>query len=281
MQLRLGELYHKLAREFASIDDVYPDLRYIICFVLGISPTEFIANSHMVPHERYVKDIYQILRNRAAGIPLAYILKKQNFYGLDFHVTQDVLIPRPETELLVESAIAFIGQRPHSILEIGAGSGCVSITLKKNCPHITIQAWDISEPALKVAKQNADFHEVDVEFVNCDALDGHAWVSCQEKFDLIIANPPYISTSEARQMSNEVLGFEPHLALFAEDDGLAFYKMMVEHAIDVMQPNAALICEIGYQQGRKVREIFEKSGWTVSVKKDYAGHDRNIIARPG
>ncbi|MFW7377879.1 MAG: peptide chain release factor N(5)-glutamine methyltransferase [Oligoflexus sp.] len=226
-----------------------------------------------------------LLKRRAAGEPIPYILKEREFYGLSFEVTPDVLIPRPETEHLVEIAERLLqeaagGRTPQRVLDIGTGSGCIAIALKKQLPAIQVEAWDICEKALDVAQSNSERHEVAIDFRKEDALNDMAWTVERPLFDVICSNPPYISHDEKANLPNSVLSFEPHRALFAADDGLSFYRKLAQHAHLKLYPLGSVVCEIGYQQGLVVSDIFKHHGWLdVSLHKDLAGLDRVITAR--
>ncbi len=273
----LEQLYLQLKNDFSSVIQVDSDLRYIMCKVLGISSTEFVTKSHMIPHPQYAEDILRIVMKRSSGEPLAYILGSQHFYGLEFQVGPEVLIPRPETELLVEMALDSMTGSSR-VLDVGTGSGCIAISVKKNRPDATVEAWDICDKALNLATRNARHHSAEVEFAQKDALQDATWQSTGEGFDLILCNPPYIAREEADQMSREVLDHEPDLALFAGDNGLCFYEKLANRASWKLKSHGKLICEIGYLQGQSVRELFLSLGWQVKLFQDYSGRDRIIIA---
>ena len=206
-----------------------------------------------------------LLQRRENSEPLAYILGYREFFGRRFRVDPNVLIPRQETEVLVETALEF---RPDlaSVLDIGTGSGCIAITLKLERPNWNVWATDISGPALQVARENAETLGADICFRHSDLLaqlDG-------EKFDLIVSNPPYIGREE--ELSREVRDFEPGSALFADDHGLAIYRQLAEHAPAFLRPGGQIILEIGYRQGEKVSAMFPGS----EVIKDLDGNDRVV-----
>ncbi|MHC5293221.1 peptide chain release factor N(5)-glutamine methyltransferase [Listeria welshimeri] len=212
-----------------------------------------------------------------AGEPVQYILKTAPFYGYDFLVTEDVLIPRPETEELVACAETFLKKHPvMNVLDVCTGSGIIAIALKKAFPNITFTASDISGPALAVAKKNALLLNADIRFVETDLLETFKHKS--ERFDMIIANPPYISEAEKAAMSDYVLKNEPSLALFAENDGMAIYERFVDNLKYVLNTSFWVGVEIGYTQGERVKQLFEKSypHSTVLIHKDINSKDRYV-----
>ncbi|MBC1771178.1 peptide chain release factor N(5)-glutamine methyltransferase [Listeria welshimeri] len=212
-----------------------------------------------------------------AGEPVQYILKTAPFYGYDFLVTEDVLIPRPETEELVACAETFLKKHPvMNVLDVCTGSGIIAIALKKAFPNITFTASDISGPALAVAKKNALLLNADIRFVETDLLE--TFKHNGERFDMIIANPPYISEAEKTAMSDYVLKNEPSLALFAENDGMAIYERFVDNLKYVLNTSFWVGVEIGYTQGERVKQLFEKSypHSTVLIHKDINSKDRYV-----
>ncbi|MBC1288749.1 peptide chain release factor N(5)-glutamine methyltransferase [Listeria welshimeri] len=212
-----------------------------------------------------------------AGEPVQYILKTAPFYGYDFLVTEDVLIPRPETEELVACAETFLKKHPvMNVLDVCTGSGIIAIALKKAFPNITFTASDISGPALAVAKKNALLLNADIRFVETDLLE--TFKHNGERFDMIIANPPYISEAEKAVMSDYVLKNEPSLALFAENDGMAIYERFVDNLKYVLNTSFWVGVEIGYTQGERVKQLFEKSypHSTVLIHKDINSKDRYV-----
>ena len=210
--------------------------------------------------------------------PVQYILGYAEFYGLKFKVSPAVLIPRPETEELVEIIISEIGSPQSKILDIGSGSGCIPITLKKNIPDADVTGIDISEDALHIAKENAIANNVDVSFARMDILKNMP----EDKFDMIVSNPPYIGYDEKEKMNDNVLIYEPHLALFS-DDPLLFYKRIAEIAPQILNPNGRIYLEVSEFRANEVAEIFSKGGEDagimarVQIKKDMSGKDRMVI----
>ena len=209
--------------------------------------------------------------------PLQYITKQAEFYGREFIVSPDTLIPRPETEELVEKIIAFLSEQSSGqVLEIGVGTGCIIHTLSLESPDFSYQGVDISEGALEVAKKNQEKYKL--ENVSLYLSDVFHEVSPQ-KFIAIISNPPYIDISEKNVMDESVLRFEPEVALFAEDEGLAIYRNIAENLENYLLEEGQAFFEIGFQQGKAVQQLFEYycPNREVSIHKDLSGNDRMII----
>ena len=209
--------------------------------------------------------------------PLQYITKQAEFYGREFIVSPDTLIPRPETEELVEKIIAFLSEQSSGkVLEIGVGTGCIIHTLSLESPDFSYQGVDISEGALEVAKKNQEKYKL--ENVSLYLSDVFHEVSPQ-KFIAIISNPPYIDISEKNVMDESVLRFEPEVALFAEDEGLAIYRNIAENLENYLLEEGQAFFEIGFQQGKVVQQLFEYycPNREVSIHKDLSGNDRMII----
>lgn len=209
--------------------------------------------------------------------PLQYITGQAEFYGREFIVSPDTLIPRPETEELVENIITFLAKYSGGkVLEIGVGTGCIIHTLALECPDYSYQGVDISEGALEVAKKNKEKYKLNN--VSLYLSDVFQEVSLQ-KFIAIISNPPYIDVSEKNVMDESVLRFEPELALFAEDKGLAIYRNIAENLENYLLEEGQAFFEIGFKQGKVVQQLFKQycPNREVSIHKDLSGNDRMII----
>lgn len=227
--------------------------------------------------EKYLdkKDLNKGIKKLKKGVSVQYIVGNTEFYGYKINVNKNVLIPRFETEELVENTLKYIDEyfnEEVKVLEIGTGSGCISIALKKEKQNLNITATDISKKALKVAKRNAKENEVGIKFVNTNLYDG-----INSKFDVIISNPPYISKDE--EIMDIVYNNEPHLALFADNDGLYFYEQILKNIKKVLN-NKYLICfEIGMNQAERIKKLAYEylDNPTIIVKKDLQGRDRMIF----
>jgi len=218
------------------------------------------------------------LKRRAAKEPLQYIVGNTSFYGLDFTVNESVLIPRPETEILVETIInSYQKENVKSILDIGFGSGCISITLAKYFPDALVLGIDISVEAKKVAINNAEKLGIsNVQFEIADIFNSVPANIISES-DIIVSNPPYVSKSEYENLQDEIVKHEPKIAVSDNGDGLQFYKRIAELGRDKMKKKAVLIFELGIGQSSSVKKIFEQNGFNdIKITKDYAKIDRII-----
>ena len=220
-----------------------------------------------------------ILHRLQTGEPIQYILGHTEFYGLPFKVDPSVLIPRPETEELVEWVLTSVGNSrlaTGTILDIGTGSGCIAISLKANLPGAQISAIDISTKALESAKQNADLNNVKVNFIEADILNKSEIEI--PKSDIIVSNPPYVTQHDKTQMHTNVTDFEPHTALFVpENDPLLFYNAIADYALNNLTQNGLLFFEINENLGKKTVELLNDKGFkNIELRRDMSGRDRMI-----
>jgi len=223
-----------------------------------------------------------ILEELKTGKPIQYILGKTEFYGLPFNVSPSVLIPRPETEELVEWAIETVGSLKlavGSLLDIGTGSGCIAISLKKNLSGFKVSAIDISADALQTAASNSTLNVVDIEFIEDDILNIKSEIEIL-KFEIIISNPPYVTLHDKTQMHTNVTDFEPHTALFVpENDPLIFYNAIAEFAVTSLTENGLLFFEINESYGKETVKLLADKGFkNIELRKDMSGRDRMIRA---
>lgn len=227
------------------------------------------------------KDAFRgLLKRRAAGEPVAYIRGERDFMGHGFKVTPAVLIPRPDTEVLVEQALADNPVAPERILDIGTGSGCIAIALAKRWAEAYIEAWDVSAEALAVAAGNAILLEARVEFLQVDAHRALCQVP-SEKFDVIVSNPPYIARGDT-DLGHEVAAHEPEAALFCDHDGLSFYRLFATAFADWLNPGGQFLVEVGHKQSEQVCALFVEAGFDeVAMVKDYGGNPRVVKGRLG
>ena len=220
-----------------------------------------------------------ILEQLKKEIPIQYLLGKTSFYGLDFEVNENVLIPRPETEELVEWIIESQKSKGESqkisILDIGTGSGCIAISLAKNILNAHVFAIDVSLKALATAKKNAENNSVNVTFFNQNILETE---DLQRQFDIIVSNPPYVRNLEKEEIKKNVLDNEPHLALFVEDDdALIFYKKIAELAQKNLSENGKVYFEINQYLGKEMVDLLERMKFkNIELRKDIYGNDRMI-----
>lgn len=209
--------------------------------------------------------------------PIQYIFGETEFYGLRFFVNENVLIPRPETEELIEQILLSHPKSQVKILDIGTGSGCIPIVLKKHLPQSSVSAIDVSEKALELAKVNAEYHQTDIDFLHMDFLRDPT--KDLPKFDIIVSNPPYIAQSEADEIFDQVKNFEPKIALFVPDENpLIFYQKIADFAQNHLHADGKIFVEINQHLGKATQTIFEKQYKQVKLIKDLSGNDRIIIA---
>ncbi|OJG46863.1 protein-(glutamine-N5) methyltransferase, release factor-specific [Enterococcus hermanniensis] len=223
--------------------------------------------------EQQIKaDVAELLKN----IPPQYLLGYEYFFDHRFKVTEATLIPRPETEELVDLCLKDNLNKPKKVVDIGTGTGAIAISLKAARPEWQVTAVDISAAALAVAKENAETIGVEIDFKLSDVLS-----AITEKQDIIISNPPYISQAEWHLMDESVRTYEPKTALFAENDGLAIYQKIAQESQALLQPEGMIFLEIGFQQGKAVKELFQKAfpEKCVEVRPDMMGNDRMVIVR--
>lgn len=211
--------------------------------------------------------------------PIQYILGKTEFYNLPFIVNKNVLIPRPETEELVNWVINQVKNNTSykTLLDIGTGSGCIPISIKKNCPNLKVSTLDVSLKAIEIAKQNAVQNKVEIQFIHMDILQVK---TLENKFDIIISNPPYVREIEKKEINNNVLKNEPHVALFVSDENpLIFYNKIADLAKKHLNTNGLLFFEINQYLGKETKTLLHEKGFkNVELKKDLFGNDRMIKA---
>lgn len=255
----------------AGVMDPELDAWYLLQMICKIERSYYYAHGDETVSEDRMREYEIALRKRAERIPLQYILGEQEFMGLKFKVNSGVLIPRQDTETLVEEAIRLV-QPGMQVLDLCTGSGCVLISILKNVPDVSGVGSDISKQALLVAKENARYHEVDAEWIRSDLLD-----QITGAFDVIVSNPPYIPTDVIATLMPEVRDFEPFEALDGREDGLYFYRRIIARAGDYLKPEGWLCLEIGYDQGEAVSRLMREAGFSqVEVVKDLAGNDRVV-----
>lgn len=259
-----------------NIDNAKGDARTLFQYVTGLSQTDILLRSMDEMSIEQEEKYFQAVQQRKNHIPLQYITNEQCFMGLSFFVNEHVLIPRYDTEILVEEVLKLCqdGMRVHDMC---TGSGCIITSLKFFKPGIIASGSDISSEALEVAKKNAKANEADVSFCLSDLFD-----EIEGLYDIIVSNPPYIETKEIEKLSVEVKDHEPMGALDGKEDGLYFYRFIIDEGWNYLKPEGYLCFEIGFDQGESVPKLLEERGFKfIQVKKDLAGLDRVVIARKG
>ncbi len=247
------------------------EAEYLLSEFLGMRRLDLYLNFERPLEESELEQFRERLKRRGKGEPGQYIHGSVEFYGLSLMVDSNVLIPRPETEILVDLVTGSI-EMGKSLLDLCCGSGCIGLSLKNKFPELLVSLSDISEEALAVARKNGK--GLDVQFFQGNLLEPLQ----NQKFDYIVCNPPYISTQEYQSLSPEVREFEPKLALIGGDSGLEVYARLAAVLPDHLNAKGKVWLEIGSGQGQAVLDLFSGSCWTVrKLEKDWAGHDRFIL----
>ena len=249
--------------------------RFLLMYMLDESPQLFSNSfSEQLSQENEEKYFSLIEKHIREDVPLSHLVGFEYFYDRKFKVTKDVLSPRMETEELIYKVVEYVKSTKKNnlkILDLCTGSGIIAITLKKELDQLLIDvvASDISEEAIKVAKENAQSHDATIKFIQSDIFDNIA-----DKFDIIVSNPPYIDRKDEVTMQDNVLKYDPHLALFAEEEGMYFYRNIVEKASSYLNDNGVIFFEIGYDQKDKIIKLADMNGYSAGVYKDINGRDR-------
>jgi release factor glutamine methyltransferase len=255
-----------------GVDEPRLSSELIITHVLNIKRLDIYLQFERVLTDEEISKIRSLLRRRSENEPIQYILGETEFYGLRFSVDKSVLIPRSDTEILVQTAVEYIKDKPFSVFEIGTGSGCIAVSLAKKCRNINITACDISDQAIKLAASNAKLNGAAdrINFINLDILKKLP----DSKFDVIISNPPYISKTVIESLAKQVKDFEPLGALTDGGDGLTFYRRINEIIPEILKQGGSIFLEIGYDQAESIKAIYEKSLKEVKIMRDYSGNNR-------
>lgn len=278
MTLREAYEYGQKQLRQAEIEDADLDAWYLLEFTTGVSRAMYFLKMQEHISEQQEEAYYKYIAQRTSHIPLQHITGVQEFMGLEFDVNEHVLVPRQDTEVLVESVLDVL-QPEMKVLDMCTGSGCILISLlkcsllKSEAKQITGVGVDISEEALKVAKRNCDKIGVDAKWIKSDLFE-----NVRGRFDIIVSNPPYIRTAVIEELKEEVKFHDPFLALDGKEDGLYFYRRIVENSPIFLNDGGKLYFEIGHDQGEDVKRLMEEAGFTgITVKKDLAGLDRVVF----
>ena len=276
--MKLAQLFSDFEEELIRQGEEAESLSFVYRSLKNLSFTDFVfalQQEVMEEEEVFVKGIFQQL---ATHKPAQYIIGQADFYGMQLKVDERVLIPRPETEELVELILAENPETNLSVLDIGTGSGAIALALAKNRPDWSVTAADISQDALDLASENAKNQKFNIFFKKSDCF-----AEISEKYDIIVSNPPYISREDESEVGLNVLYSEPHLALFAAEDGLAIYRRIAEDATYYLKDGGKIYLEIGYKQGQSVPELFSKHlpEKRVRTLKDQFGQDRMVVVDDG
>lgn len=289
-----------------GIDSPRLSAELLLSYVLAMKRIELYTQFDEPVAKEQLEKLHNLVKRTGRNEPIAYLIDKTEFYSLELNVTSDCMIPRPETELLVERAIEFLrtrtvrnadfsrvdAKRPASngdrtgrqfVCDLCTGCGCIAVAIAKNYPDADVIATDISDAALAVAAKNIEKYQLKnrIKLLCGNLFDPVVPQLDVEKFDLIVCNPPYVSTAEFEKLDKNVKDYEPKLALLAGDDGLDIYRRICEKADDFLKPDAALMLEVGYSQGQAVRELLEQIGCftEITIEKDLHDNDRVLIAK--
>lgn len=271
----------RICLQEAGIEEFEYESWIFLEWIFGIRRADYYMDPNGTVNPEQEAFLSEVLEQRARRVPLQYLMGSCEFMGYSFLVDERVLIPRQDTECLVEKAVELLrdsqkkGLEAPEVLDLCTGSGCIGISIKKLCPKANVTLADISEGALKVAGENAARQEADVSLVQSDLFE-----NIEGNYDYIVSNPPYIPTKVIEGLMPEVRDYEPHLALDGLADGLFFYRKIVEEATVRLRKGGVLLFEIGQEQGADLTDILEKQGFAqIEIWKDLAGLDRVVVGR--
>ena len=276
--MKLAQIFKDFEEKLIAQGEEAESLSFVYRSLKNLSFTDFVfALQQEVTEEekQFVEDIYKKL---AAHIPAQYIIGHAEFFGMQLKVDERVLIPRPETEELVDLILTENPEKNLKVLDIGTGSGAIALALAKNRPDWSVTAADISQDALDLSLENANSQNLNLYFIKSDCFS-----EISSKYDIIVSNPPYISRADEVEVGLNVLHSEPHLALFADEDGLAIYRRIAEDSKDYLNDGGKIYLEIGYKQGQSVPDLFRKNFPEKRVRtlKDQFGQDRMVVIDDG
>ena len=280
MQVR--EALKLATKKFKESSTPSLDARLLLAHALNYSQEKLLINYDKELEQDIETSFFEFVARREEQEPIAYILGRQEFYGLEFAVNKHVLIPRPETELIIDILKEDSARKDQNdnidILELGIGSGAVSVCLAKEILLANITAAEVSDQAIEIAQSNISKHKVQNQ-VKILKSDWYSALDKGKKYDYIVSNPPYICRSEIYQMSKETIDFEPDLALYADNEGLSSYQAIIQNAKNFLKNDGKLVFEIGYSQKNMILDLLKRAGFeNTSVKQDLSGLDRIIIA---
>ena len=276
--MKLAQIFKDFEEKLIAKGEESESLSFVYRSLKNLTFTDFVfaLQQEVTGEEKdFVEEIYKKL---AEHIPAQYIIGHTEFFGMQLKVDERVLIPRPETEELVELILTENPETNLSVLDIGTGSGAIALALVKNRPDWSVTAADISQDALDLARKNAEIHNLNIFLKKSDCFS-----EISSKYDIIVSNPPYISRSDESEVGLNVLHSEPHLALFADEDGLAIYRRIAEDSKDYLNDGGKIYLEIGYKQGQSVPALFKENFPEKQVRtlRDQFGQDRMVVVDDG
>ena len=276
--MKLAQIFKDFEEKLIAKGEEAESLSFVYRSLKNLSFTDFIFTLQQEVTDEDYKFVENIFIKLASHIPAQYLIGHAEFFGMQLKVDERVLIPRPETEELVELILAENPKENLKILDIGTGSGAIALALAKNRPNWSVTAADISQDALELATENAKWQDLNLSFIKSDCF-----FEISSKYDIIVSNPPYISREDQEEVGLNVLHSEPHLALFADEDGLAIYRRIAEDSKDYLNDGGKIYLEIGYKQGQNVPALFMENlpEKRVRTLKDQFGQDRMVVIDDG
>ena len=276
--MKLAQIFKDFEEKLIVQGEEAESLSFVYRSLKNLSFTDLVFALQQEVTEEEKQFVEEIFKKLAAHIPAQYIIGHAEFFGMQLKVDERVLIPRPETEELVELILTENPEKNLKVLDIGTGSGAIALALAKNRPYWSVTAVDISQDALELATENANAQNLNLSFIKSDCFS-----EISSKYDIIVSNPPYISREDQEEVGLNVLHSEPHLALFADEDGLAIYRRIAEDSKDYLNDGGKIYLEIGYKQGQSVPDLFRKNFPEKRVRtlKDQFGQDRMVVIDDG
>ena len=276
--MKLAQIFKDFEEKLIAQGEEAESLSFVYRSLKNLSFTDLIFTLQQEVTEEEKQFVEEIYKKLVAHIPAQYIIGHADFFGMQLKVDERVLIPRPETEELVELILTENPEKNLKVLDIGTGSGAIALALAKNRPDWSVAAADISQDALDLSLENANAQNLNLSFIKSDCFS-----EISSKYDIIVSNPPYISREEQEEVGLNVLHSEPHLALFADEDGLAIYRRIAEDSKDYLNDGGKIYLEIGYKQGQNVPALFMENlpEKRVRTLKDQFGQDRMVVIDDG
>lgn len=276
--MKLAQIFKDFEEKLIVQGEEAESLSFVYRSLKELSFTDFVFSLQQEVTEEEKQFVEEIYKKLAAHIPAQYIIGHAEFFGMQLKVDERVLIPRPETEELVDLILTENPKKNLKVLDIGTGSGAIALALAKNRPDWSVTAADISQDALELATENAKRQDLNLSFIKSDCFS-----EISSKYDIIVSNPPYISREDQEEVGLNVLHSEPHLALFADEDGLAIYRRIAEDSKNYLNDGGKIYLEIGYKQGQSVPALFMEKlpEKRVRALKDQFGQDRMVVIDDG
>jgi len=276
--MKLAQIFKDFEEKLIAQGEEAESLSFVYRSLKNLSFTDFVFALQQEVTEEEKQFVEEIYKKLAEHVPAQYIIGHAEFFGMQLKVDERVLIPRPETEELVDLILTENPEKNLKVLDIGTGSGAIALALAKNRPVWSVAAADISQDALELAMENAKTQDLNLSFIKSDCFS-----EISSKYDIIVSNPPYISREDQEEVGLNVLHSEPHLALFADEDGLAIYRRIAEDSKDYLNDGGKIYLEIGYKQGQSVPALFMENlpEKRVRTLKDQFGQDRMVVIDDG